>query len=57
MKGILSLFGNLKRFGGVGMLGASMGKKRKWKTRKLEVGWGQIVKHPHRRDRTLFCGQ
>lgn len=35
MKDILRLFGNLKRFGGVGMLGASMGKKRKWKTRKL----------------------
>ena len=49
-----SLFRNLKRFDGVGILNVSMGKKRKRETRKLGVPWGQIVKHVHRRDRTLY---
>ena len=52
--GLKSLFRNLKRFDGVGILNVSMGKKRKRETRKLGVPWGQIVKHVHRRDRTLY---
>ena len=54
LKGILSLFGNFKKFGGIGILDVSMGKKRERETRKLGVRWGQIVKHAHSRDRTLY---
>ena len=54
MKGILSLFGNFKKFGGVGILDVSMGKKGERETRKLGARWGQIVKHAHSRDRTLY---